>query len=158
MYYARLHPMVLLVVAVVSTQLPVAAQSSNGGRPSDATTQFTLTGVCTFPVTVSVQGSVKMLQFGDRSTVIAPAQKATITNNNTGKDLTLNITGSFHITQLPNGNSVYDVTGRNLLWGGTLPTLTLAIGNFSFTLDSSFQEVSPLQGYGTRTDVCAGLL
>jgi hypothetical protein len=35
--------------------------------------------------------------------------------------------------------------------------MTLAMGNFTFTLDANFNEISPLQGNGTLTDVCAAI-
>lgn len=143
-------------ISVIGT--PLAAQSTNGVPPSDATTSFVLTGVCSFPVTESVQGKAKVIELGDRLITIAPAQKATVTNNtDPSKRVTLNITGSFHITVLPNGDQVFEVTGRNLLFGGTLKTMILAIGTFTFTLDANFNEISPLQGNGTLTDVCAAI-
>jgi hypothetical protein len=155
MYPLRLYAAVMFLAGVSTiTTTPLAAQ---GGPPTDAATQIDLPDACAFPVTLSLQGKVKTIELPDRSIVIAPGQKVTITNTYTGKQVTLNITGSWHVTQLPNGNSVFDVTGRNLLWGGTLTTLTLTIGNFSFTLDSNFTEVSPLEGYGMLTDVCAAL-
>jgi hypothetical protein len=156
MFLCHFCSAVLFLAGITVINTPLVAQSPNGVPPTDATTSFVLTGVCSFPVTFSVQGKMKMIELGDRFITIAPAQKATITNNNdTSKQVTLNITGSFHVTQLPNGNSVYDVTGRNLLFGGTLKTLVLAIGSFTFALDANFQETSPLQGKGTLTDVCA---
>jgi hypothetical protein len=61
----------------------------------------------------------------DPTLLIGPGQRATITNlSDTSKEVTLVITGSWHLTEMPDGNIVYDVNGRNLLWGGTLPTLT----------------------------------
>jgi len=151
----------VLLAGISLIGTPLAAQSPNGVPPSDATASFVFPagpGFCSFPVTFSVQGKFKLIELGDRLITIAPAQKGTVTNNtDPSKRVTLNITGSFHITLLPNGNQVYDVTGRNLLFGGTLKTLTLAIGNFTFTLDANFNEISPLQGKGTLTDVCAAI-
>jgi hypothetical protein len=90
-------------ISVFGTRL--AAQSTNGVPPSDATTSFVLTGVCSFPITESVQGKAKVIELGDRLIIVAPAQKATVTNNtDPSKRVTLNITGSFHITLLPNGD------------------------------------------------------
>jgi hypothetical protein len=151
----------ILLAGISVLGTPLAAQSPNGVPPSDATTSFVFPagpGFCPFPVTFSVQGKFKVIELGDRLIAIAPAQKGTLTNNtDPSKRVTLNITGSFHVTVLPNGNQVYDVTGRNLLFGGTLKTLTLAIGSFTFALDANFNEISPLQGNGTLTDVCAAI-
>jgi hypothetical protein len=110
-----------------------------------------------FPISISViRGKVKELALGDRSIIIAPGQQATIKNlNDPTKQVTLNITGSFHVTEMPDGSLVFEVNGRNLLWGGTLPTLTLTLGSFTFTLDSEFNETKPLEGHGQRLDVCA---
>jgi hypothetical protein len=161
MFQRHLVSAVIWLAGISVIGMPLAAQSPNGVPPSDATASFVFPagpGFCSFPVTFSVQGKFKMIELGDRAIAVAPAQKGTVTNNtDPSKRVTLNITGSFHTTMLANGNQVYDVTGRNLLFGGTLKTLTLAIGNFTFTLDSNFNEIIPLQGNGTLADICAAI-
>ena len=159
MFYSHIRSVVLVGLGLIATNPPLLCQNPNGGPPQDATggDAIVLATACSFPISISVtEGKVKEIVLGDRSIIIAPGQQATIKNlSDTTKHVTLNITGSFHITEMPDGSFVYEVTGRNLLWGGTLPTLTLALGSFTFTLDSDFKETKPLEGHGQRLNVCA---
>jgi hypothetical protein len=150
----------LLLIAASGSLLPLFGQN-NGGAPGDAAAEFILKaedpGTCDFDVGFVAQGKFKVLQVGDRKTItVGPGQSATLTNlEDPSRSVTLNITGSFHVTELADGSLVFVVKGRNLLWGGTLPKLTLAIGDFTFTLNPDFSEKEPLEGKGQKIDVCA---
>lgn len=160
MFYSRIRSALFVVLGLMATNLPLLGQNPNGGPPEDATGGEAIelpTGCTSFPISISVvRGKLKEIILGDRSIFIAPGQQATITNlDEPTKQVTLNITGSFHVTTMADGSQVYQVTGRNLLWGGTLETLTLTLGDFTFTLDSKGNETKRLDGNGQRLDVCA---
>lgn len=150
-------------VLVLACSLPLMAQQSNGGRPGDATQDVYLSagdpGACAFPVKISITGKQKALNLpGGRTIYIGPGQHATITNElDQSKVVTIDISGSWHVTALNDGDAVYHITGNSLLWGGTLPTLTYTSGSFTFALDGDNKEIAPLQGDGRRLDVCAAI-
>ena len=86
----------------------------------------------------------------------SPGLDATVTNlTDPTKQVTLNITGSFHVSPTSDGGSLFVVTGRNLLTD-PIAGVVLAVGNFSFAFDASGNLTQPLtkQG-GTLTDLCA---
>jgi hypothetical protein len=114
-------------------------------------------GRCDFPILYELSGKAKLLTLpGGRFITTAPDQTATLTNLNTGKSVTLNITGVFNQTTDENGNVVTMATGRNLL-GDPQAGFVLAIGSFSYVFDAKGKLIQPLQGEGQLIDVC-GLL
>jgi len=114
-------------------------------------------GRCDFPILYELNGKAKLLTLpGGRFITTAPDQTATLTNLDTGKKVTLNITGAFHQTTDENGNVVTMATGRNLL-GDPQAGFVLAIGNFSYVFDANGKLIQPLQGEGQLIDIC-GLL
>jgi hypothetical protein len=111
--------------------------------------------VCRFATSLVIQGTIKEINAGGKTILIGPRWYATVTNlTNPSRQVRLHIPGSFQLTAMPDGSVVYNVNGRNLLWGGTLPMLTLAIGTFTFTLDANNNEIKPLTGAGQIIDVC----
>ncbi len=85
----------------------------------------------------------------------SPGLSATVTNlNDPTKQVTINITGSFHVSPTADGGQLFVVTGRNLLTD-PFAGVVLAIGNFSFAFDANGNLTQPLkmQG-GTTTDLC----
>jgi hypothetical protein len=114
--------------------------------------------VCGFPVQIAQTGKGKAIELpGGRILYTSPGLTATLTNLTTGSAEKLVITGAFHTTALPNGDTEYVVTGRNLLGfdaasGG--PFLVLSRGRFTFTIDPAGTLVEPLEGDGKLTNVC----
>jgi hypothetical protein len=147
-----------MLIALSVMPQPLAGQNPNAGRPEDFTQDVILLAGqgCQFDTSISIEGTIKELNVGDRTIFIGPRARATVTNlEEPSNQVTLDIPGSFHLTELSDGTVVYDVDGRNLLWGGTLPTVTLTIGTFTFALDPSGNEVQALEGHGQTIDVCA---
>jgi len=70
------------------------------------------------------------------------------------KQVSLNITGSFHQTTTLNGTVVTTATGRNLLTD-PFAGVVLAIGKFTFAFDAAGNLIQPLQGKGQLIDLCA---
>ena len=126
--------------------------------PEEAEDTFTIEGICTFPVLIEITGKVKFIELsGDKTIIISPRAFATLTNlDDPSKQEVLGITGAFHETILPNGDTETVVTGRNLLAGFDPDALfVLTIGNFSFVFDENFNLVQPVTGNGRVIDICA---
>jgi len=113
-------------------------------------------GGCAFPFRLtSLNGKAKTILLPDgRIIATSPGLDVTVTNlDEPSKQVTLNVTGAFHITTAANGDVVYVVTGRNFLTD-PLAGVVLAKGNFSFAFDAAGNLIQPLAGKGTLTDVC----
>jgi hypothetical protein len=152
------HAVLPMLIAFNVMTEPLAAQNQNAGRPEDFTQDVILLAGqgCQFETAISIQGTIKEIDTGERIIFIGPRAVATVTNLEApSNQVTLDIPGSFHLAEQPDGTVVYDVNGRNLLWGGTLPTVTLTIGTFTFALDAGGNEVQALEGNGQAIDVCA---
>lgn len=84
---------------------------------------------------------------------LSPTLEARLTNETTGKQITLGITGVFHTYAADSkGDLLTVVTGRNLLFD-PVAGFVLAEGVFRFAFNGDVL-VEPLNGHGTLTDVC----
>ena len=106
-----------------------------------------------FAVEFQLSGKTATIALGGgRSIVIFPAFAVTMTNLETGTQITLSATGSFHQTTLANGQLEIVYTGRNLILDPEAG-FVLAIGTFRAVYEGNI-AVIPLSGKGTLTDVC----
>ena len=87
--------------------------------------------------------------------------KATVTNQSSGKSVTLNISGPGTIVIEPDGAFRIDAAGPNLLWTssensfGDVPEISYTRGRVSLRVDASGQTTSyTLAGGARQTDVC----
>jgi hypothetical protein len=114
---------------------------------------------CDFDVGVVITGKSKTIELPDGGRITtAPAQNVTVTNLETGEQVTFNVTGVTFSSAPDENGIVYSViTGRNLAFdpAGTF----LNIGRFTFAIDTDVGEelpiVEPQQGKGQAIDVCA---
>jgi hypothetical protein len=115
---------------------------------------------CDFDVGVVVTGKSKTIELPDGGRITtAPAQNVTVTNLETGEQVTFNVTGVTFSSAPDENGIVYSViTGRNLAFdpAGTF----LNIGRFTFAIDTVLEGddlpiVEPQQGKGQAIDVCA---
>ncbi len=147
--------LVALILAV-----PVVSAQPGGGPPEpiDETPQELDPGVvCEFGVLYEETGKTKEIDLpGDRTTTIFPGARATLTNLETGKRVTLNITGTFDERVLENGDVLTVLRGRNLAFDPEAG-FVLTKGRFSFAFDAEGNLIQPLSGKGKLVDVC-GLL
>jgi hypothetical protein len=107
---------------------------------------------------LTLTGKTKTVELpDDRTIILSPGLKATLTNLDTGESVTVSATGSFHEEILPDGTVVTVATGRNILFdpfinnGG--PGLVLATGRFTFAVDGDGDLVQPLEGKGQVIDL-----
>lgn len=143
----------------LSPEVPITQSASvNGGAPAPVEADEVQAGLCAFDVRLQVNGKGKVLVVGkDQSVTLftAPTLEVTLTNvAHPEKRVTVGITGVFHVTTDADGNSVYVITGRNLVHHPDAG-LVLTRGVFSYALDADGNLVQPLSGRGQTTDLCA---
>ncbi|HSQ32915.1 MAG TPA: hypothetical protein VLN49_23825 [Gemmatimonadaceae bacterium] len=143
----------------LSPDVPITRSASvNRGAPSPVDSEEVQSGLCTFDVRLHANGKGKMLVVGkDQSITLftAPTLEVTLTNvDDPEMRVTVGITGAFHVTTDADGNSVYMITGRNLIHRPDAGLL-LTRGVFTYTLDADGNIVQPLSGRGQTTDLCA---
>lgn len=130
------------------------AEPAFQNRPVEVSGTFDDPGVCAFPLLIEFSGKAKTIELGEGRTIFtSPRLTTTITNLQNQNQETLGITGAFHQTILANGDVVFVVTGRNLLFD-PFAGLVLAIGRFSFVFDAEGNLIQPLEGTGRQVDIC----
>jgi hypothetical protein len=151
---------VVSAISCIFVLSPADAQKRGGTPPTGVSNSQDLPagavfGECAFPVRFEQNGKGSTITLpGGRFIFTSPGLDATLTNlDDSAKSVTLNITGTFHQSTDPNGDTVTVVTGRNLL-GDPDAGFVLAIGSFSFKFDAGGNLVQPLAGHGQLTKVC----
>lgn len=113
---------------------------------------------CGYRIEITVTGKSGVNELPGGATIItAPGQEATLTNISTGESVTYVITGATHIDTSEPGLLIVKSTGRNVLIVpvGDREGLYLTQGNVEFVLDDRGRQVSPFEGPGQVTDICA---
>lgn len=114
-------------LGVAGLALTVAPASAAPPQPTDPTA--IVGNFCDFETSITVTGKEKIIEKGDGlSYFIAPGQKATVTNTETGESVTVNITGSFRDQLQENGDISSVLRGRNLIFGPGIDGILLTIG------------------------------
>ena len=142
----------LAAVAMIGIAQPAAA-----APPDSVGGSFEVAGICPFTVLVEIEGKAKTIERPDGSFIVtSPGLVATVTNTSTDASENWSISGSFHQSTLPNGDTFTKMTGRNLV---TDPVAGFALisGDFSFTASPDGSIVVPLNGTGRIVDVCEAL-
>ena len=133
--------------------------ADNGGPPVEQTFDVSWPAgyQCALPVHLTGPGKAKTITLsGDRFILTAPDLFATVNNvNHPSKNVTLNITGAAHLTQMPDGSIVWRFTGRNLNADPRAAGFVLFIGNFTVVYDAAGNPTQPLSGTGQMSDICA---
>ena len=131
-----------------------AAAAAGAAPPAPFGGTFEIDGYCSFTVVVEVDGKAGTIERPDGSFILtSPGLDATVTNEETGATERYSITGAFHQTVLPSGNTLTRTTGRSLL-GDPEAGLVIASGDFSFESAPDGSVVVPLSGTGRLVDVC----
>ena len=96
---------------------------------------------CDFETSIVVSGKEKAIEKGDGLVyLIAPGERATVTNTATGESVTVNITGSFRLQEEPNGDAQAVIRGRNLLFGTGIEGIVLTIGRATATFTAPTEQ------------------
>ncbi|CCQ45076.1 putative uncharacterized protein [Pseudarthrobacter siccitolerans] len=156
----KLFVLCVLFFAFIASASPATA--APGGEIIFNET-FRAKELCQFPVQLVVTGKSNFVDLpGDRFFVGSPGQVLTVTNLDTGEQVTYLITGTTHATVQADGTTVFKVTGLNVVFNPReVKSEEMGIfvleGNFTFALTSKGTESSPYSGIGDVTDVCAEL-
>jgi hypothetical protein len=96
---------------------------------------------CGFETSIVVTGKEKVIEKGGGlSYYISPGQKATVTNTETGENVTVNITGSFRDQVQENGDIQSVLRGRNLIFGPGIDGILLTIGRATATFTAPTEQ------------------
>ena len=127
----------------------------NGGPPGPANGTFTITGVCSFDVQATTTGKAGTITLRNGDLILTgPDFNATFTNlSDPTKSVTLNQTGSLHISFDANGNQILMLTGHNGFVNPSLGILNL-IGNFTVVFDSNGNLIQGPTGNGQSMNIC----
>lgn len=91
------------VVGLLATGMMLMAVPAHAGSPQP-TEQSVVVDNCGFDVLIEIAGKEKIIDFGNRVKIIAPGQKATMTNLATGVSVRKNVSGPATITNTPTGD------------------------------------------------------
>jgi hypothetical protein len=161
----------LIALLALALAAPAVLAQGNGGAPQDVIVEGVLPAQdpdapdtdlaslgCDFDLGYLVTGKTKTITRPDGGAiVIAPGQNATLTNLETGEEVTYNVTG-VTFASAPDQNDIvyYVITGRNAAFdpAGTF----LNIGRFTFAIDTTTGELHPIvqtqEGKGQAIDIC----
>ena len=157
---------VLLMVGIFMALVvaaPMVSAQSNAGAPGDASGTIVVNpgdypGSCEFPFSLEFSGKAKTIELPNGGFIFtSPGLDVTVTNVDTGEEVTFNVTGSI-FKSAPDDNGIVDyvITGRNLALDPA--GVFLNIGRFTYTLDESDPAnpkiVKPQEGEGQAIDVC----
>jgi hypothetical protein len=131
------------------------ADSGRGGPPGNVNQTFIFPGICGFDVQLSVTGRSSVINLPSGGLIItAPDVYGTLTNlSDPTKSVTLNFTGSVHISFDQNGDTIYMMTGRNQVEDPSFGLLLL-VGDFTLVVDSNGNLISGPTGNGQITNIC----
>lgn len=150
---SRIAPFVLAAALMTGTGAATAAPP----EPIDVTFEWPCPD---FEATLTATGKSGVISLpGDRFKVIAPNQRVTITNPETGEAVSYVITGVTHVATQPDDSFAVTATGLNVVLvpedNGHDAGLFLTRGTVNWTLnpDGSERTLFSSQG-GQVTDVC----
>lgn len=133
------------------------AQSAAAAPPEPTEGSFEVAGICPFTVLLEFEGKAKTIERPDGTLILtSPGLVATLTNEESGASKRWSITGAFHVTTQPDGNTVTRTTGRSLLTDPEAGFVVVS-GDFSFETAPDGSLVTPLSGTGNTVDVCEAL-
>lgn len=152
----------LLAVSLMALVSLVLAPSALSTAPTITRTPIDDTFVddvdCAFPVQFHIVGTDLAILFDSRQFDAFPNSRATLTNLDSRRTLTVSIAGPGHIQFGSDGSVTLVSTGPALLFSlfrGT-PGITLLNGRFVWSFDAQGNETS-FSSVGTTRDLCAEL-
>jgi hypothetical protein len=153
----------ILLGVVLTLLLAPAASADKPAREFLPAEDFTLTGVCAFPVREEVTTNNEFITtFTDGRQLITGSLKVRATNLDSGKALDLNISGPGVITENADGSVTLDAYGSWLIWffpgdlgPGSPGQLFVNSGHFVETFSSTGVTVD--KQTGSQQDICAAL-
>jgi len=111
---------------------------------------------CEFTVLAVVTGKTKTVEHAGFTTFIAPNQRVTLTNTETGESVSYVITGVFRETPTATG-VIFHFTGHNLLSGPAVGGVVFTSGSQTFVAVGPSREeatVTLTESHGKVVNVC----
>ena len=144
----------LALIVALLVLVPKAA-SAEPPEPIDFPPEE-LVGYCDFPVLYEVSGKTKVIELPSGDTLFKnPGSRVTLTNLETGKQVTYVATGTIRLTESEDGELLLITTGRTVLSDENIGIL-VPIGRFTLVIDEEGHFSQPT-GKGRLIDVCARL-
>ena len=153
---------VLLAAATMAALMLVAARDVATAPPEPVdTSPLPVEGICPFPMEAELSGKTKEIDLGSGQTLsTAPGLRVTLTNlAEPTNQVSYVITGSFLLTEQPDGTLFVVARGRNIVFGPDVG-MFLTIGLFTFVgfdADGAILALTQPEGNGRLIDVCAQL-
>ncbi len=156
-----LFAVLLALLALLPASAALADKPTREPLPAE---DFTLTGVCPFPVRVEVMANKeKATTFttkGGERTIVTGTLRVRLTNLATGESRELNVSGPVFVTPHEDGSATVVLRGRSLIFstpGSTIaPTLQLTSGPVVLEVDAK-GAITQLDQRGQAEDLCKAL-
>jgi len=144
-----------LILAALGPPAAELSRAGNGSPPTPFTQTVTFPGICGFDVQATITGKEGVINHpGGGMIVTGPATFGTFTNlSDPTKNVTLSMTGVFHISSDQNGNTIVKVTGRGVAEDPSFGLLLL-IGEFTLVFDPQGNIISGPTGNGQMINIC----
>ena len=156
----RFLPVLLVTVALLG---PAPAVTAAPPTPGDRVEEFAAGEACEFAISVAYAGKAGGVALPHNPHYAAistsPGGKATVTNLDSGKSVTVNATGAFRITEEPDGSLVIRAGGNNLLYGepGIGATALATSGPVTLRVSATGDFVEADVSRAQVRDLCAEL-
>jgi hypothetical protein len=145
-----------LVLALMGVSANAAPNPHSGRIPVETPPDFTVTDVCPFPVAIHIVINKEFSkEHKNGMTIITGRLVATLTNTQTGKSVTYNISGPVQITQ-QNGLETDVFLGRSLLFNPDIGMIVTS-GRAVTTFNPATGVFTLVSLHGHAEDVCAAL-
>jgi hypothetical protein len=144
-----------LILAALGPPAAELSRAGNGHPPSPFTQTVTFPGICGFDVQATITGKEGVINHpGGGMIVTGPATFGTFTNlSDPTKNVTLSMTGVFHISSDQDGNTIVKVTGRGVAEDPSFGLLLL-IGEHTLVFDPQGNIISGPTGNGQIINIC----
>jgi hypothetical protein len=164
--YTRFIRFELLLLAAVAALLPVTAFADKPVREGLPNGPLTLdAAICGFAVDLTSPTNKEFATtFSSGKQIVTGALTASLTNDQTGKSITINISGPGTIVQNRDGTQTFTLSGRSLIWlfpnqlsQGSPGRLIWTSGPVVFHVDANFNVLSVDITSARVQDLCAVL-
>lgn len=145
-----------LALLVMATGASADPNPNSGRIPVETPPDITVTDVCPFPVAIHVDINKEFSkEHKNGVTIITGRLVATVTNTETGKSVTYNISGPVHITS-QDGLETDVLLGRSLVFDPDIGMLVTS-GRVVVVVNLETGEFTLVSRQGHAEDVCATL-
>jgi hypothetical protein len=144
-----------LILAALGPPAAELSRAGNGSPPNPFTQTLTIPGICGFDVQATVTGLQGVISLPSGGIIVTgPDTFGTFTNlSDPTKNVTLNMSGVFHVSFDQNGNTIVMVTGRNVAADPSFGLLLL-VGEFTLVFDPQGNIISGPTGNGQMINIC----